>query len=137
MSFDPEDVMKRVACPVCGECCEDYAPGVSSVTYRGELYHPHCLPMASADYARAVHDLLTSGATQTRPLGEHPLLSESETEEMIEDFLLSVPAKVFAAKLEKRDVALFEQSIDRETATPCKDVTAVTADQQDRAPLTV
>ena len=87
--------------------------------------------MSSADYARQVHDLLTSGATQTRPANEHPLLSEAEGEEMIGQFLLGVPAEVFAAKLEARDIARFEQSIDAEAATPVKDVTAVTAGQQD------
>jgi hypothetical protein len=64
--------------------------------------------MSSADYARHVHDLLTSGATQTRPANEHPLLSEAEGEEMVEQFLLDVPPEVFAAKLEQRDIAVFE-----------------------------
>jgi hypothetical protein len=91
----------------------------------------------SSAYAREVADLLTVGAKATRPANSHPLLSDEEGEEMIQGFLLGVPAKEFAAKLEARDIAMFEGSIDAETATPCKDVTAVTADQQDRAPLSV
>lgn len=106
MSFDAEDVMKRAACPKCGECCEDYEPGVSSVTVDGLMYHPRCV--VSAEYAREVHDLLTKGNTQTRLATEHPLLSDEESEELVANFLLGVPAKVFAGKLECRDIAAFD-----------------------------
>lgn len=125
MSVDDEDVMKRAECPICELVVEDYAPGVSSMTVDGLMYHPVCVPApeghalaVSADYAREVHDLLTTGTTQTRPTTEHPLLSEAETDEMIEAFLLNVSAKEFAAKLELRDIAVFEQSIDKEVASP-------------------
>lgn len=118
MSMDAQDVMRRAVCPVCDECVEDYAPGVSSTIVGGVLYHPACAPMASAEYAKAVHDRLTSGTTQTRPANEHPLLSEAEADEMVEQFLLGVPPEVFAAKLETRDLARFESSIDAEVASP-------------------
>lgn len=124
MSFDVEDVMKRAECPKCELVVEDYAPGVSSMMVDGLMYHPACVPASeghastvSAEYAREVHDLLTTGTTQTRPVTEHPLLNEAETDEMVEAFLLGVTAQAFAAKLELRDIALFEQSIDRETAS--------------------
>lgn len=120
MSFDAEDVMKRAECPECELAVEDFAPGESSVTVGGVLMHPACVMMASAVYARTVHDLLTSGITQTRPSNEHPLLSEAETDEMVEQFLLGVPAETFAAKLEARDIEMFEASIDKEMVSPAR-----------------
>lgn len=125
MSIDAEDVMKRAECPSCGECCEDFAPGVSSVTFGGLMYHPECVPLSegypvslSAGYAREVRDLLTSGSTATRSAAEHPLLSGAEAEELLKDYVMGVSAKAFAAKLEARDIAVFEQSIDKEVPSP-------------------
>jgi hypothetical protein len=117
VSMDAEDVMKRVACAECGGMVEDYAPGVSSVTVDGLMYHPKCISVGhessvSAEYARQVHDLLTVGKQATRPANAHPLLSDEESEELVENYLLNVPAKVFAAKLEGRDIAHSEAACD-------------------------
>lgn len=106
-------------CPGCGEGVWDYAPGVTSAIRDGQLWHPKCAPepeghvaLVSAEYARQVYELLTSGSTKTRSTQEHPLLNEEEGEELLEDFLLGVSAKVFAAKLEARDIAAFEAASD-------------------------
>lgn len=124
MSMD-ESQLRLPECPECGHGVWDYAPGVTSAIHRGQLYHPKCVPVPeghassiSGEYAREVHDLLTSGNTQTRPPNAHPLLNAEESEELLEDFLLGVPAKTFAAKLETRDIAFFQSSIDRKVASP-------------------
>ena len=112
MSMD-DAPLRLPLCPVCNEGVWDYAPGVSSAMVDGELHHPDCLPDGhvagvSAEYAREVYQLLTSGETKTRSTKQHPLLNQEEAEEFLEDYLLGIPAKVFAATLEKRDIALFE-----------------------------
>lgn len=100
-------------CPQCEGPVLDYAPGVSATEYQGELYHPACLleghtATVSALYAAVVKAHLTQGSTKTRP-DSHPLLSDEEGEELLQNFLLGVSAKDFAAKLEARDVAAFEK----------------------------
>lgn len=138
MSFDPEDVMKRVECPVCEKYVEDYEPGVSSVTVDQILYHPRCAPepeghvtAVSAEYAKEVHDYLTTGKNATRPENAHPLLNEEETEELIENFLLGIPAKVFAGKLECRDIYAFDEASEtRYEADCCRDFGAEFRDGQ-------
>jgi hypothetical protein len=112
-----DNLLRLPECGQCGEGVFDYAPGVSSAVRDGQLFHPACLneghPVGvSAQYAREVYALLTSGDTKTRSTREHPLLNEEEAEEFLEDYLLGVPAKTFAAKLETRDIARFEHLSD-------------------------
>lgn len=63
MSFDADDVMKRVPCAECGQSVEDYEPGVSSVTVDGLLYHPACAP--NDRYDLTMHRLEKSVRRQT------------------------------------------------------------------------
>lgn len=114
MSMD-ENQLRLPECPNCGSGVWDYAPGVTSAVFEGALYHPRCVPvpeghasMVSGEYAKTVHDLLTSGMTQTRPPNAHPLLSESESEELLESFLMGTSAVEFAHRLEIRDIGRFE-----------------------------
>lgn len=122
MSTDARDVMKRVACAECGECCEDYAPGISSVIVDGLPYHPLCAPVtateASAAYAKEVYNHLTVGKDRTRSHSQfrESILDEEETEELLEAYLLGTPAIEFAKRLENRDIAEFERASD-----PCPD----------------
>lgn len=103
-------------CHACDKRVEDHEPGVSYTTVEGVLYHPACAPEAvveaSAQYAREVHDYLTTGPNHTRPVNAHPLLDEEETEEMLQAYLLGTPAAEFAGKLENRDIAVFEEMCD-------------------------
>ncbi|MDP9203372.1 MAG: hypothetical protein M3P26_15780, partial [Gemmatimonadota bacterium] len=99
--------------PECVACNQGVDENDASTPYtivKGEHVHLQCSAVTelSAAYAKDVHDYLTTSKNATRPENAHPLLDEEETEELIEDFLLGVPAKTFAAKLENRDVAAFE-----------------------------
>lgn len=101
-------------CVACNQGVDENDADTPYTIVKGEFAHLKCSAVTelSAAYAKEVHDYLTVGANATRPLNAHPLLDEEEMGEMIECYLLGTPAVDFAARLEGRDIALFEQVSD-------------------------
>ena len=109
MSMDAA-VARMPECVACNQGVDENDASTPYTIVAGQHVHLKCSAVTelSSAYAREVHDYLTTGKNATRPENAHPLLDDAEGEEMIECYLLNVPAVEFAQRLENRDIALFE-----------------------------
>jgi hypothetical protein len=109
-----EALARFVSCSACGESIDENDASTPYTIVKGEHVHLRCSVVTeiSAQYAKEVREYLTTGKNATRPATAHPLLDEEETEELLQCYLLSVPAIEFAKRLENRDISDFERASD-------------------------